>query len=503
MESTARRPQGSVTAGGGTREWWALAVLATAQLMVVLDVTIVNIALPSAQTDLGIPDDQRQWIITAYSLAFGALLVLGGRVGDRWGRKGAFLIGTGGFAVASVLGGAATGFEMLVTARALQGAFAALMAPAALSLVSVIFAGSPHRSKAFGIWGAITGAGGAIGLLLGGVLTEYLSWRWCLYVNVIFALVGALGVTRLVPRSSDPTRPHISAGSAVLVSGGLFGIVYGLSRAETDGWSSALCLTSLTGGVVLVAIFVLVQARSRRPLLPLRVLADRNRAGALVAILLSAAGVFGVFLFLTYFLQVFLGYSAVATGVAFLPMVIALGIVASISGTYLLPRTGPRPVVVVGAVLSGLALVGMTRFDASASYAADVLPPLILAGVGVGLVFSGALAYATYGISDDDAGVGSSLVNTAQQVGGSIGVALLSTQATQAGTDKLTEVLTAAQTMTPTPDMAATATLSGYHAAFWYAAGFFALAAVASGVLFTRRPAARVADPDGAASVSE
>jgi EmrB/QacA subfamily drug resistance transporter len=471
------------------RKWWVLSVLAIAQLMVVLDVTIVNIALPAAQADLGFSTDSRQWVITAYSLAFGGLLILGGRIGDRFGRRGAFMVGAAGFAAASVVGGLSTSFTMLIGARALQGAFGALMAPAALSLLSVTFAGSPQRSKAFGIWGATTGAGGAIGLLLGGVLTEYLSWRWCLLVNVGFAAVALLGGLKLLRPSSDPARPSINAPSAVLISGGLFGLVYGLSRAETSGWADRLTLISLAVGALLVVGFVLLQARMREPLLPLRVVRDRRRAGSLIAIFLTGAGVFGVFLFLTFYLQQILGFSAVTTGLAFLPMVAVLGVVAAETGARLLARTGPRPLVVVGALCAGGAMVWLTGLQATSAYSPSVLVPLMLAGVGCGLIFAAATGSATLGLRPGDAGVGSALVSTAQQIGGAVGTALLSTQATRAGDDKVTELLRSARLPHPTPQILEQASISGYHAAFWWAGGFFALAAVLCFLLTPHGPA--------------
>ncbi len=467
-------------------QWWVLAVLATAQLMVILDVTIVNIALPSLQSDLGIANDARQWVITAYSLAFGSLLIVGGRIGDRAGRRRIFLIGVAGFAIASVAGGLAQNFATLIAARALQGAFGALMAPAALSLLTVTFEGSARRSKAFGIWGATTGAGGAIGLLLGGVLTEYLSWRWCLLVNVVFAAIALVGGLILLPRGRGAERPALNLPSVVLVTAGLFAIVYGLSRAETDGWSDVWTLVALACGVALTAAFVVVQRLITDPLLPQRVLTNRHRGGALTAILLTGAGVFGVFLFLTYFLQQILGFSAVRTGVAFLPMVVVLGLVAAAAGARLLPRTGPRPLVVIGMILSAGALALMTRFTEATNYAPDVLVPLMIAGFGCGLIFASALGTATLGVQARDAGVGSALVSTAQQVGGSIGVAFLSTTAATAATNRATELLMSLRLQQPTPAVVAEATLAGYHTAFWWAAAFFLVGALACAVLIPR-----------------
>jgi EmrB/QacA subfamily drug resistance transporter len=476
------------------RPWWILAVLAIAQLMIILDVTIVNIALPAIQRDLHFTDDARQWVITAYSLTFGALLVLGGRLGDRYGRRSTFLVGAAGFAAASLLGGLASIFGVLIVARALQGGFGALMAPAALGLLSVTFEHSPARARAFGIWGAVTGAGGALGLLLGGILTDYLSWRWCLLVNVGFA-TAALAGAGLLPHGRGGHRPRLNIPSAVVVSAGLLGIVYGFARADSDGWTNRGTVAALAAGTVLVVTFVAMQARLAEPLLPLRVLADRFRGGALAAIFTSGAGVFGVFLFVTYFLQQTLGYSAARTGAAFLPLVAVLGTTATIAGARLLPRTGPGPLVVVGMVAAGGALILMTRFGTATTYWPQVLVPLLIAGVGLGLVFTSAMGTVTLGVQARDAGVASSLINTAQQIGGSIGVALLSTQSTTAARDHVTAHLSPMLPI-PTPQLLADATVVGYRTAFWWAAGCFAVGLVVCLVLIPRGQAVRDVDVD-------
>ena len=475
---------GTGTTQRNLKIWWILGVLATAQLMVVLDATIVNIALPTAQKDLGIPTDDRQWVVTAYSLAFGGLLIIGGRIGDRVGRRRTFLIGVVGFAAASALGGLAPTYEVLIAARAIQGAFGALMAPAALSLLTITFEGSPARPKAFGIWGATSGAGGAIGLLLGGFLTEYLTWRWCLLVNLVFAVIAFVGAAALLPKTLPDPKVKVGPLSAVLIAGGLFCIVYGLSHAETDGWSDPATIALLIGGVVLVAAFLVLQGKIANPMLPLRVLADRVRGGALVAVLFTGSGIFGVFLFLTYFLQDTLSYTAMETGLAFLPMVVILALTSSLTGSQLLPRFGPRNLVVLGMVVGALALVLMTRFNDGTAYFPDVVGPLLIAGIGCGLIFASALGTATLGLYDQDAGVGSSLVSTSQQVGGSIGVALLSTMSASAGARHLTELMEDLKLPRPTPQVAAEATLAGYHAAFWWSAGIFVVGAVICAFLF-------------------
>ena len=282
------------------RRWLILAVIGIAQLLVVLDVTIVNIALPSAQQDLGFSDDDRQWIITAYALAFGSLLLLGGRIADLFGRKWTFIAGLLGFAGASALGGAAQSFGLLVGARALQGVFAAMLAPAALSLLATTFTDPSERGKAFGIYGAIAGAGGAIGLLLGGALTEVLDWRWCLYVSIAFAVPAAIAGTRLLHHVPATSRSRLDIPGALTASAGLFALVFGLTRAESDGWGDPVTLGFLIGSAVLLAAFVALQRRVANPLLPLRVVTDRDRGASFLAIGTASAGLFGLFLFLTF-----------------------------------------------------------------------------------------------------------------------------------------------------------------------------------------------------------
>lgn len=313
------------TTGGPDGRWISLGAIAIAQLMVVLDATIINVALPSAQTELGFADDGRQWIVTAYSLAFGSLLLLGGRLSDTIGRRTAFVVGSAGFALASVLGGFAQSFEILVVARALQGVFGALLAPAALSLLSVTFSEPKERGRAFGIFGAIASSGGAIGVLLGGALTEAASWRLCMFVNVVLA--GAAVVLALMSVPADRTvarRERLDVPGLVLATVGLVAIVYGFSSAEQFGWGSPLTIATLVGGVVVLAIFVVVERRVSAPMLPLRVVLDRDRGGAYLAIALSMAATFGAFLFLTYYMQELLGFSALATGLGFLPLSLAI-----------------------------------------------------------------------------------------------------------------------------------------------------------------------------------
>ncbi|MEU5751318.1 MFS transporter [Streptomyces sp. NPDC047829] len=460
--------------------WWILGVIGIAQLMVVLDGTIVNIALPSAQQDLGFTDGNRQWVITAYALAFGSLLLLGGRIADLFGRKVTFLLGLLGFAGASALGGAATSFSMLVAARAGQGLFGALLAPAALSLLTTTFTDGKERAKAFTVFGAIAGAGAAVGLLLGGVLTEYLDWRWTLYVNLFFAAIAFVGGVLLLTRDVRDKGSKLDIPGTILVSSGLFCLVYGFSNAETHGWSSVATWGLLLAGAVLIGAFGWWQTRSAHPLLPLRVLLDRNRSASFLAILISGAGMFGVFLFLTYYMQQTLGYTPVKTGLAFMPMVAALMLTTGLANNILLPRIGPKPVVPLGMGLAAAGLVWMTGLDLTSGYAAHVMPPLIAMGLGLGLIMAPAMNLATSGIAAEDAGVASATVNTMQQIGGSIGTALLTTLSASAATDYLTGK------NPKDPAVLAHSALEGYSAAYWWSAAFFAAGLVLSVLLYRR-----------------
>lgn len=465
-----------------SRRWLILAVLGLAQLMVILDASIVNIALPSAQEALGFSIDDRQWVVTAYALAFGALLPLGGRVGDLIGRKTALIAGLAGFAVVSAIGGAASGLGMLVFARAAQGVFGALLAPAVLSLLTTTFTDAKERAKAFGVYGALSGAGGAIGLLAGGLLTEYLNWRWCMYVNIVFALVAVVGAALLLHNQRAGGRGHrIDIPGTVTVSAGLFAVVYGFANAETDGFDTAGTWAWLAAGVLLLALFAVIETRVAHPLIPMRILLDRVRGGAVIAVLLTGVGMFAVFLFLTFYLQQNLGFSPVRSGVAFLPMVFALATTATVSSTALLPRTGPRPLVPAGFLTGAAGLLWMAQIDVSSTYLTDVLGPLIVTGIGFGLAMAPSMTAGTSGVEPHDAGVASAVVNTAQQVGGSIGTAVLSTVAAGA----MTGFLAGKQ---PGPQVLADAAVHSYTAAFTWAAAVFAAGAVICGLLLRSGP---------------
>jgi len=473
--------------GPDPKRWLALGVIAIAQLMVVLDASIVTIALPSAASGLHIGSlSNAQWILTAYTLSFGGLLLLGGRIGDYNGRKKLFIIGLLGFALASGLGGAATSAGMLYAARGLQGAFAALLAPAALSLISTTFTEPRERAKAFGVYGAISGGGAAIGLIVGGVLTEYVSWRWCLYVNIPIALLAALGAVRVVRESAVTAAKRYDIPGAVLVGAGLVSLVYGTSQAAKPGigWGSTEVLTMLAAAVVLLVAFVVWESRTSHPLLPLHVAWERNRGASYLGMLLVGAGLFAMFLFLTYYFQQNLGYSAVKTGLAFLPFSAGIIVAAGVASN-LMPRFGPKPLASVGLALAALGLFSLTFIGDQTSWASHVLPAEIAISLGMGLVFVSLSSTALIGIAEKDAGVGSALLNAAQQVGGAIGVALLSTVFASSWHSYLSShhqaALKTPSGLQPTP----LASIHGYHAAFLIGAIMIAAAFVI--VTFTIR----------------
>jgi EmrB/QacA subfamily drug resistance transporter len=462
--------------------WLTLTTVALAQLMVILDSTVVNIALPSAQADLGFSNGDRQWVVTAYSLAFGSLLLLGGRIADLIGRKRAFVIGLIGFAAASALGGAAPDFGLLVAARALQGAFGALLAPTALSVLTTTFTVPKERARAFGIWGAIAGAGGAIGLLLGGFLTQDINWRWNLYINVGIAIVALLGAAAFVPSQvRTGERPKLDIPGTVLVSGGLFFLVYGFSNAYTDGWGNFDSWGMLVAAGVLLIGFAVWISRARHPLLHLSVILDRNRGAAYSAILLAAVGMFALFLFVTYFLQTGLHYTPIQTGLSFLPMVGMLVIAAQLGTNFFVPRFGPKVLVPIGMLLAATGMLLLTRLDLTSNYVPDVMVPLMIMGFGMGTIMPASMQTATLGVDRQYAGVASALVNTSQQVGGSVGTALLNTLAASAVTAYIADHAPA------TPAVAAQAAIHSYALAYWVAAGVFTGGAVLTALLFRRR----------------
>jgi EmrB/QacA subfamily drug resistance transporter len=481
----------------GSRRWLALAVIAVSQLLIVLDATITTIALPTAQKALHITDANRQWVITTYALAFGGLLLLGGRIADYTGRKRAFIIGLLGFAAASALGGAAVNEGMLFSARALQGAFGALMAPAALSLLTVTFTEARERARAFGVYGAIAGGGGAVGLLLGGVLTEYASWRWTLLVSTPIAIIAALAAVRFIGESRAEGNTRYDLPGAFTSTLGLVALVYGFTKASSDGWGATATVVSLVAAGLLLVAFVLIELRSAHPLLPMRVILERNRGGAFLAALLLGVGIFGVFLFLTFYLQITLGYSALQTGVAFLPFTIGIILGAGLSAQ-LLTRVGPRVLMSSGLLLAAVGLVLLTRIGVDTGFWSHVFPAELIISFGMGVTFGPMSNTALVGVADHDAGVASALINTTQQIGGSLGTALLNTIFTSAVASYLVahrhDITSAAQL----PALKAVATVHSYTVAFWVSAALIAAASLIAFILIKAGPTevAAAASPD-------
>lgn len=472
-------PAAPLPAHPDPRRWLALAVIAVAQLMIVLDVSIVNIALPDAGADLGISAANIQWVVTAYTLTFGGLLLLGGRVSDIIGRKRAFLIGLLGFAAASGLGGIAPNQELLFGARALQGAFAALLAPAALSLLALAFSDPKERARAFGVFGAVSGGGAAIGLILGGTLTEYASWRWTLGVNVPIAVATALAAVVLVRESRAEGDRHFDVPGVLLSTAGLVSLVYGFSRAAEAGvgWSDPLTLTLLGAAAVLLVGFVLRERRAAHPLLPLRIVLERNRGGSYAVFLLVGAGLFSMFLFLTFYFQETLGYTPLESGFAFLPfsggIIVGAGLVSQI-----LPRVGPRPLIVGGLSLAVAGMLWLTQIGVTSSFVTSVLPAELAMSFGMAMVFVSASSTALLGVDEHDAGVASATLTTAQQIGGSLGLALLNTFFASAVADRMVSDPLAG---------ADAAMVHGYHVAFVWAAVFLGTALVLALALISAR----------------
>ena len=413
--------------------WRTLFVVAIAQLMIVLDSSIMNIAIPSAKVDLGISDANQQWVITAYTLAFGSLLLLGGRIGDYMGRKKIFLVGLAGFAAASALGGIASTEGILYASRALQGVFAALLAPAALAIISVTFTVPKERAKAFGVIGAISGGGAAIGLILGGTLTEYFSWRWCLGVNTPIAILAAILAIKFVHESKAQGDYSYDIPGVLTATAGLFALTYGFHEAAIKGWSDSLTIGFLLASVVLLVVFVLIEKRVKNPLMPLRVVTDRNRGGSYLGSLVVGAGLFSMFLFLGLYLQVILGYTPLRSGFAFLPFTAGIIVFAGVA-SQLLPKFGPRALMVPGLVAASAGMLMLSRVTPETSYTTHVLPALLIMSSGMALVFIPLTSTALHAVSPRDTGVASAMLNTSQQIGGSLGTALLNTVAATAAT---------------------------------------------------------------------
>jgi len=456
--------------------WRALMVIAIAQLMVVLDASIVNIALPSIQADLGITDANRQWVVTAYTLAFGGLLLLGGRISDFWGRKRAFMAGLLGFAGASALGGLSINQEMLFSARALQGVFAALLAPAALSLITTTFSDSKERAKAFGVYGGLSAGGAAIGLILGGLLTQYASWHWTLLVNVPIAIAAFMLAIPNVKESKASGDTRYDIPGAVTSTLGLVSLVYGITQAGELGWSDPTTLTWFGAAVALLAAFFVIESRTSHPLLPMNILLNRNRGASYLTSFIVGAGLFGMFLFLAYFFQGILQYSPVKAGLLFLPFSVGVGISAGIA-SQALPRFGPRYVSFIGLIMATAGMLLLTQLEPSSAYVSDILPALMVLSLGMGLVFVPISATALFGVGNHDAGIASAVLNTAQQIGGALGTAFLNTIAVTATANYFID------NMIDPADPANAAVMpvaltEGFTTAFTWSAGFMILGAL-------------------------
>jgi EmrB/QacA subfamily drug resistance transporter len=475
------------------KRWLALAVIAVTVLMVILDATIVNIAMPAVAADLEIASANLQWIVTAYTLTFGGLLLLGGRIADFWGRKRTYLVGAAGFAVASALGGVATSEELLFAARALQGAFGALLAPASLALITVLFTDAKERAKAFAVYGAIAGGGSAVGLLLGGVLTEYADWRWCFWVNVPVAIFAIAAAIRIVPESRAPGDTSYDVPGAVLGTLGLASFVYGFTRVaqaaeenaasgSTDNaWADPWALVFIGLGALLVAVFVVVELRSRNPLLPMRLLLDRNRGGAYLTSTLVGAGLLGAFFFLSLYFQQVLGYSPVAAGFASLPTTLGVLISAG-AASGLVPKVGPKPLMVLGGLLAAAGLFTMSFLDVDSGFWGLAFPGQLLLGLGLGFTFVPLANLALVGVGTHDAGAASAVLNATQQIGASIGTALLATLSVGAITDYFTDVALSGGNPQD-PAVGLEAQVAGYTTAFTWAAALLVLGALVSAFL--------------------
>ena len=422
--------EGVEQAGRPRSAWWALVFLALAQFMVVLDGTIVNLALPRLQIEMGINDSTRSWVVTGYALAFGAFLLLGGRIADFWGRKRTFIVAAVGFAAASLIGGIAQQPWELIGARALQGIFAALLAPAALALLTVAFPDGKDRGTAFAIFGSITGVGAAVGVLLGGFLTEHVTWRWCFFVNVPIAIMALAGVWFLVTESKAQGSTKYDWPGVILAALGLGSLVYGFTNAE-HGWDAPEAWGFIAAGVVLMALFVRVEATVKHPLLPLRVATERNRGAAYLASFLSGAVLIGGILFINFYIQIVLGFAPFLAGLASLPMTMALIITAGLVAKNL-PKLGAKIPTATGPVFMAAAMLWLTQVSAGGNYLVNTLPALLLMGAGLGMVFVPMQNLALFGVGSDDSGVASALVNASQQIGGSLGIALFSTIAAAA-----------------------------------------------------------------------
>ncbi|WP_329546952.1 DHA2 family efflux MFS transporter permease subunit [Streptomyces sp. NBC_01356] len=466
---------GSGRVSGGRHLGLALVVIAAAQLMVVLDATITNIALPAIQTDLGVSDSNLAWIVNSYALAFGGLLLLGGKAGDLFGRRKMFQVGIAVFTLASLLGGLAPNEGLLIGARILQGAGAALAAPSALALITTTFPAGKPRNTAMGVYAGMAGIGATVGLLMGGVLTDVLDWRWVFFVNIPIGLAVLAGTRTLVEAERHAGR--LDVPGAITGTGGLIALVYGITRGGEHGWTGGLTLVSFGAAAVLLAVFLVVQARTAHPMMPLRLFKDRSRWGSYATMLFIGAGMFATFYFLTLYMHLILGYSPVRTGFAYLPFSFGMAAAAGISSK-LVARFAPRVIAGPGLLVAAVGMLWFATLEPDSSYAAHLMPAMFVTALGLGASFVPMTLGAVSGVSHEDTGIASALLNTAQQIGGALGLAVLSTISTSAANAKLPEAATALYRGLATKDFtlaarAGEAVTHGYTLAFVAAAGMF------------------------------
>jgi EmrB/QacA subfamily drug resistance transporter len=466
---------------GGTSHWFILILLALAQFMVVLDVSIVNVALPSIQKAFSMPNTSLQWIVTAYSLAFGGFLLLGGRTADLFGRRKTFILGITGFTLASLLSGLSQSGGMIITARILQGLSGAFMSPAALSIVLVIYKEGKERNVALSVWGAVAAGGAAVGVLLGGILTQYLNWRWNFFINVPVGVLVVLTAFWILPKhESESEHRNFDAIGAFLVTGGLMALVYGLVKAPTDGWTSRHAITYFTISIVSLTLFVINESRAKHPLLPLRIFRNRNLVGADLAQLILAAGIFSVFFFLTLYMQEILGYSPVRTGVNFLIIPIIIGITAA-NVPRIIAKIGYKPILVVAPLLVSTGLFMLSHIPVNGDFWHNVAPGMMVFALGMGATFVSVTIAATSGVSKQESGLSSGLLTTAQQIGGAIGLAILTGLVTSSTTRYIANLHT-----TVTPQITAAASVHGFQKGFLFASSFGIIASLIA--LFVIKP---------------
>lgn len=482
--TTASLPAGAVD----NRRWFVLVLVCIAQFMVVLDATITNVALPSIQTGLDFSPTSLQWVVNAYTLAFGGFLLLGGRAADFVGRRRLFVIGIVVFTAASLVCGLAESSTVLIAARALQGLGAAMVSPAALSIVTTTFREGPERTKALSVWAAIAVGGAAIGLLLGGILTEYLSWEWVFFVNVPVGIAAILLSLRFIPESRQADTKGVDVLGAISVTAGLTLLVYAIVKTQDYGWLSVETIGMAIGAAILLVAFVFIELRSKAPLVRLGIFRQRALTGANLAMLAVTGGMFAIFYFASLYVQQTLGFTPVQAGLAFLPLTAGI-ILFSFAAQQLIGRIGVKPVALTGMFVAAIGLLLLARIPVDGSYASDVLPGILVMAAGLGLTFVPMTLIATTGVSDADAGLASGLFNSSQQIGGALGLAILSTVAASTTADALPDGA-------PTAANQASALVDGFQAAFAVGAGLMLVGVLITAIFVRRRDVAVIRELD-------